>query len=638
MATVERLTRVAGLIGGMILALAAFATSAAPVHAATDGMLLAGTVRSQSGETLEGVTVSARAEGSTITTSVFTDEQGNYYFPPISAKGKYRIWAQATGFATERAEVELASAALRQDFALKTVKDVVKQLTPQEFVTSLPADTPEHRKMKDVFYNNCTGCHPPSYPLQNRFDANGWEAIISVMSKLVNGSGNYAGIDAAPFPVMTYYKKELAQYLAEARGPGASTMQIKLRPRPTGDPARAVITEYAVPVPDADHFVTDNGYATNDGSDWSLGTPSKLNGVTGLHDAQSDFNGNIWFTNPEPSYERSLGMIDAKTGKLTTVMIPGGEGGRAAATHGLAIDQKGVLWFTVSPMASAEGAVGSLGSIDPTTMKFEVYPPPKGMSGVTGSVDVDLKGNIWGSGVDGALRFNPATHRYTEYKSRTLTGHGSARSYGIAADREGNGWWTEINIDIVGKSGADPSESYEIRLPPRAALSEHDLTAEDRKVDALSGVELTDFSGWWSQGPRRMGADKHGDSVWVCDYWGGNMAKIDIHTLKPTFYEYPTPESAPYDAVVDKNHDVWVNLTNGDSFAKFDPNTEKWTEYPLPTRGLELRHISLDEHNGDTQVVLSYVRTGKVARVRFRTQQDLQALKAQVQELTARAH
>jgi len=47
--------------------------------------------------------------------------------------------------------------------------------------------------------------------------------------------------------------------------------------------------------------------------------------------------------------------------------------------------------------------------------------------------------------------------------------------------------------------------------------------------------------------------------------------KYDIRTLKTTLYKYPTPESAPYDASVDKSHNVWVNLTNGDSVAKFDP-------------------------------------------------------------------
>ena len=45
------------------------------------GVLLSGSVKSDTGAKLDGVTVSTRAVGQTITTSVFTDEDGNYYFP-----------------------------------------------------------------------------------------------------------------------------------------------------------------------------------------------------------------------------------------------------------------------------------------------------------------------------------------------------------------------------------------------------------------------------------------------------------------------------------------------------------------------------------------------------------------------------
>ncbi len=41
--------------------------------------LLTGAITSAAGEKMGGVTVSAKAEGSTITTSVFTDESGGYY-------------------------------------------------------------------------------------------------------------------------------------------------------------------------------------------------------------------------------------------------------------------------------------------------------------------------------------------------------------------------------------------------------------------------------------------------------------------------------------------------------------------------------------------------------------------------------
>jgi len=78
------------------------------------------------------------------------------------------------------------------------------------------------------------------------------------------------------------------------------------------------------------------------------------------------------------------------------------------------------------------------------------------------------------------------------------------------------------------------------------------ITDADRKLYELAGVELTDFSGFWFARAAPDGADKNGDVVWVCDYWGGNLMKYDIRTLKTTLYKYPTPESAPYDASVDK--------------------------------------------------------------------------------------
>ncbi|MGZ5231689.1 MAG: carboxypeptidase-like regulatory domain-containing protein, partial [Burkholderiales bacterium] len=63
-----------------------------PAHAADQ--ILSGSIVSQSGQTLEGVTVSAKLEGSTITTSVYSDTTGIYIFPPLPP-GKYRVWAQA---------------------------------------------------------------------------------------------------------------------------------------------------------------------------------------------------------------------------------------------------------------------------------------------------------------------------------------------------------------------------------------------------------------------------------------------------------------------------------------------------------------------------------------------------------------
>ena len=80
-----------------VVALAAATLVSSGVAAPAADHLLSGTIASAAGEKLGGVTVSAKAQGSTITTSVYTDEQGGYYFPPLPA-GKYTVWAQALAF------------------------------------------------------------------------------------------------------------------------------------------------------------------------------------------------------------------------------------------------------------------------------------------------------------------------------------------------------------------------------------------------------------------------------------------------------------------------------------------------------------------------------------------------------------
>ena len=293
----------AGLASGVFISSA--------LHAALNDALLTGSIKSASGEKMGGVTVSAKMEGRTITTTVFTDEQGDYYFPPMGA-GKYQVWAQADTFETARAGIEL-SATRHQDFVLQPMKDFARQLTGDQLLSSLPEDTPEDRRMKRVFRNNCTSCHQPNYILQNRFDADGWIAIMNAMRDFTV-TGTYNGDDAPVQPTIEYFKKDLAAYLAKVRGPGPTTMKFKIRPRPTGDAARAVFTEYEVPLDPSIGYETQ--YPTNNGSDWSLGTPSTMNGSHGVHDAQADFNGNIWYSNNVSSHAISLGRIDAKTGEV----------------------------------------------------------------------------------------------------------------------------------------------------------------------------------------------------------------------------------------------------------------------------------------------------------------------------------
>src|SRR6266508_4368019 len=385
----------ASVLAGLMLAFV-------PATAKAADVLLTGTIKSASGEAIGGVNVSAKAAGGTITTTVFTDEAGTYYFPPLPA-GKYRVWAQALGFETAKGEVDLA-AKRRQDFALKPMTDFerqVRQLPGDLALAGLPEETPDDLRMKRLVRNNCTGCHTPSYVLQHRFDEAGWSAIIDLMKRV-----NVYGVVQAERPpngILDFHQKELAAYLARVRGPGENGLQIKPRPRPSGEAARVVFKEYDVPIdPDS----TFPGRApTNDGSDWSLGTPSGLINGYGVHDAWLDLDGNLWFTCNVPNRHLTMGRIDPKSGDVRMLKIAA-PNGFAAPTHGMTRDEKGIIWFNVNP------GRGGLGRLDPKTEKIDVYLPPSGMSPTGGAVTVDFdgKGKIWSSAPDGAVRFDPETN------------------------------------------------------------------------------------------------------------------------------------------------------------------------------------------------------------------------------------
>ncbi len=607
--------------------------SAGAYGADENSSLLAGTVKSDSGEKMAGVTVSAKAEGKAITTSVFTDQQGDYYFPPMPA-GQYEVWAQADTFATARARIDLTSTR-HQDFVLKPIKDFQRQLTGDQLLASLPDGTPDDRRLKRVFRNSCTSCHQPNYILQERFDVAGWTAILDLM-KRVNVAGGYLGDKSEPAPIIDFHEKELAAYLARVSGPQPTAMNFKLRPRPTGEAARAVFTEYEVPIAPDEKSGTE--YITNDGSDWSLGTPSSLSGAHGIHDAQADLNGNIWFSYNVSNHDISLGRVDAKTGALKTFKVPGLHG-FAANGHGITRDQQGNLWFNVS--AGAEGGSGRLAEIDPATEKIEVFTPPQGMTGPTtaaGTVDVDGKGKIWATTGPGAVRFDPQKKEFREFKSPVYeNSEGIGSTYGLAADADGNAWWAQMNMDTLSKSDIKSGKVTQVKLTP-VSMETDLVTSEERNVYARAG------STWvigvpWAEGPRRLGADKNGHLIWVCDWWGGNLARIDTHNLKVTMIPLPRPDAQqPYQAQVDSNHNVWINLMNADEVIKFDPRTSKWVEYPFPTLGAETRYVSLLEKDGALEVILPYSRARKVARMTLRTEKELESLKAQARLEQARSH
>src|SRR5262245_34190950 len=591
---------------------------AATSVAQADDQLLRGTIVSASGEKLGGVTVSARLEGSTITTSVYTDETGNYYFPPLAA-GKYQVWAQALGFEISKGEVDLA-APKQQNLTLAAMTDPERrwrQLPGELMVASLPEETAQDARMKKIFMNQCTGCHTPSYTLQFRFDEAGWNKIINLM-KTVNNRG-------VPQPsqknqIIDLNQKELAAYLGRVRGPGESPIKIKERPRPSGEAAQVVWTLYDVPQnPDVGIGTLQH---VNDGTNWSLGSPSYAGLI--MHDGAMDFDGNLWFTSNALNKNVTVGRIDAKTGEVKHFKVNRNDG-RAANAHGLTRDNEGNFWFDIDT-----GRRG-LGKMDPKTEKITVYQSPNNMSPLGGAVtlDVDGKGMVWASAPDGVLRFDPKEEKFTEFKSKAFKrANGTSNTYGAAGDRDGNGWWAQMGWDTIGKADIATGTTVEIKLPELKSemdkLSPEQLAAYEKVTDLSNGNPLP-----WGQGPRRMGTDKNADVLWVGNSWGSSFARIDTETNAVTMVPFPDKAMQAYHIHVDSKHNVWGNLWTNDQLVKYDPTAQKWTLFEMPVRGSESRHVSVYERNGTTQVVLPTYRSHQMFVLTLRSDADIAAVKAQ---------
>jgi len=592
--------------------------------------ILSGAITSATGQKLGGITVSAKREGSNITSNVYTDDTGNFYFPAMPA-GKYRVWAQALGFETAKGEVDL-SANKHQDFKLAAITDPEKrwrQLPGEVMWASLPEATPDDALAKTIIHNNCNGCHTPSYPLQFKFDQTGWTRIIDLM-KVIGGGG--VPLDRPANQIIQMNEKLVASYLAKVRGPN-SVVQIKDRPRPSGEATRAVWTLYDVPrVQGAGAGSLGLAKPDVDGSDWSQGTPSKIGLI--IHDDVMDMEGNLWFTSNSPNKVVSVGKVDAKTGEVSYKKLAKADGsGYASGTHGITRDAQGHFWFDINPGRRSLGELIPAAGKPASEARLNVYPTPETMSPLGGAVtvDVDGKGKVWASAPDGVLRFDPETKQFQDFKdSAVKRSFGTGGTYGAAGDRYGNGWWAEMGFDIIGKADPTTGKIQEIKLPEVAeikkSLSPVQLAAYDKVTDISTGNPYP-----WAQGPRRMGTDKNGDVLWVGNSWGSTLARIDVKTNEVKIIPFPEKGMQPYHIHVDSKHNVWGNLWTADEIFRYNPATNQWTTFELPVRGTEIRHLSVyDQPDGSVKISMPVYRTNQMGLFTIRSEAEIAKLRQQV--------
>jgi streptogramin lyase len=612
-------------VAAMALSLVATSAQAATVPG------IMGVIKDTAGKPLAGVTVSARASSQTMTISVYTDPRGVYLFPHLAA-GQYKMWAQAVGFATEKADVTLDGArTAHDDLTLKPLADFGPQLSGYEWLRALPDDSKDHRRMKQVLYVACTGCHSLDIVLQNKFDEPGWNAIVKSMENSFYNGYRPGDLQAAQLrwegQIIRYHRDELAKYLAEMRGPNSPALTLKPLPRPVGDAARVVVTEYELPVKER---ANEPSWYT--GTDWMLGPSTGMHGIVGIHDVIADASGTAWISQARTTFEtnRSLIKLNPETGETVNFDIAGPDDKRIFFEQVSTPDPFGNIW-----MHDAVNVV----RLDPKTEKFTLFRIPTVMDRMANSTETDSKGRVFINGHFGAVMFDPAEvgrkgMMYPGWHLFQQNRAGDGTTYGLSTDAEDNVWWSESYSGRVATRNMKTGKVDEFDM--------HDPAYETRKALAtpadLAFYESIGAGTWannsasplpYANMPRRLSADKHGDTVWVPNWSQTNIAEINIHTHKVTYHTMPI-QVHPYKTTVDKDHNVWTDTSMADAVFKFVPKTGQWTMYRLPSHGCGSRHVSFDDVRGE--LWLPCDQSNKVARFQFRTEAEVKALE------TAAAH
>src|SRR5438132_6882763 len=253
---------------------------------------LKGQVSSADESAMEGVLVSAKRDGASVTVTVVTDKQGRYSFPAGRlGPGHYSLRVRAVGYDLDSSATAavVANASATVDLKLRKNEDLASQLSNGEWIASVPGTDQQKGGLL-----NCLGCHTLERIVKSRHSADDFMQVLPRMQGYVNQS-----IPAHPQlrraerlmeergDQRVQVHRNLAEYLATinlSKGPQWD-YALKTLPRPTGRATRVVITEY------------DLGRETIE-----------------PHDVIVDKDGIAWYSS---FGEPFLGRLDPKTSKVT---------------------------------------------------------------------------------------------------------------------------------------------------------------------------------------------------------------------------------------------------------------------------------------------------------------------------------
>lgn len=495
---------------------------------------LAGQVASTEEGPMEGVIVSAKKDGSTITVSVITNAQGRYSFPAARLEpGRYGLQIRAVGYDLEgpKSADVAAGAPTSADLKLRKTRNLSKQLTNAEWMMSVPGTDDD--KLQLI---NCVSCHTLERVVKSSHDADEFVQVVARMNGYAQVSQPIKPqrrVDQSRAANPERFRK-VAEYLATINLSSGMKHEFELKtlPRVKGRGTNVIITEYDLPRPTIEP-----------------------------HDVII-VNGEAWYSN---FGEQFLGKLDPKTGKHTEYAMPELRKGFPTGNLDLGIDREGHLLLGMMYQ-------GGVARFDPKTEKFQIWQlPPERLKDdsqlnmVTNQAHVD--GKLWvnDAGPSTLLRLDLATGKFEEFDPFSILPGGRQGGYSIydvRADSQNNVYVTDFQKNYV------------------------------VKVDAKTG-KFTAYQTGTPFSRNRRGRIDDQDRFWFAEYRGNKIAMLDTKEERIQEWPLPTKFTQPYDVIWDKNGQLWTGGMTSDRVIRLDPKSNEVVEYPLP-RDTNMRRMFVD--------------------------------------------
>ncbi len=472
-----------------------------------------------------GLMVQLIAKTTSIRTTVYTNEQGQFEFPVLE-RGEYvlRIARPMEFKRFDRDPVRIDGATKLPDIVVERItdglflpptRDVLSQLSGAEWLANMPGTAQEKR----LFTNSCTNsCHGGDRPFMQKYSPADWEKIVDRMTNYTHRVLTLSSGRKELRPDA----KIIANWLGRIRGLDSEYPPIEPFPRPAGLATRVIVTEYELP--------------------WAL---------TNIHDIVGDADGNVWFNINRSPF---VGKLDPKTGIVKQYRLPEPYNppnlkvyvdkyttppGIHPGQHGLFIDKHTGYVYSTGTWHR------SITRIDPRTGEMK-------------AVMTDLHEN-------GNMALHP------DGKSLWRTDQGKIKKYDLPG---------------VFETGL-PVQTWDLKKEKISTYG--NFISPDGKYFGGGGryiVWMDIAKNEIREIPLAIGGARgRGTFDDEGNIWSGaqKLSKYDPKTGAVTQYTPPTPYYHSYSARMDKNGDLWSGQQQGGRIGRFNPKTAQWIEYVLPT-------------------------------------------------------